>query len=420
MGFRKMVPLGEVCEIRGGYPFKSEDFSSRGIPVIKIANVRLNHIIADRFSHIPETLAQEKSKWLIRKDEILLTMTGNSIECAPESWVGKAARFNLSGRYLLNQRVAAVRSSSAKLEPVYLGYYLSSGESQLYFVRHANSSGGQANISADMVKDYPIAILPVIEQKKIAALLGGIDRKIELNRSIIHNLEQQAEAVFEHHVAGNSAPAAASAPASGWEKGSLLDIADYLNGRPLQQYRLQEHEEGIPVLKITELRHGFCDRGSERCSSRIRPELVVQDGDVVFSWAGRLLLDIWCGGRCVLSKNLFKVTSGRYDRWFYYLWTRHYLNRFMAIATDRATTTGHIRREDLAQAEVLIPPAKEYQNLSVLLNPVFDRIMATRIESLRLQTIRDTLQPKLLAGTLDLSQIALPTTMLPASQQLPA
>ena len=104
----------------------------------------------------------------------------------------------------------------------------------------------------------------------------------------------------------------------GWKTGNLLDIADYLNGLAMQKYRPKDGETGLPVLKIKELRQGICDASSELCSPSIKSEYIIHDGDIIFSWSGSLLVDIWCGGTCGLNQHLFKVTSNNYDKWFYY------------------------------------------------------------------------------------------------------
>ena len=122
---------------------------------------------------------------------------------------------------------------------------------------------------------------------------------------------------------------------------------------PCRSSVLKGHEIGLPVLKIKELRQGSCDDSSELCSLSIKPEYIIHNGDVVFSWSGSLLVDIWCGGTCGLNQHLFKVTSDVYDKWFYYLWTAHHLARFIAIAADKATTMGHIKREELAKSRGL-------------------------------------------------------------------
>ena len=232
------VPLGDVCAIKNGYAFKSKDFSPCGIPVIKIKNVKPNQIVINDFSYVPEAIADEKSKWLINKDEILLTMTGNRADGSPESWVGKAARFTLDGKYLLNQRVAAIKSSSDKLDTEYLGYYLSSWESQLYFIKHSNSSGGQANISPTVVKEYGILLPPIAEQKQIVSILRSLDDKIELNNKINENLEQQAQAIFKSWFVnfepfhnGSVVKSELGTIPEGWRAGTLSELVTVKYGK---------------------------------------------------------------------------------------------------------------------------------------------------------------------------------------------
>ena len=164
---------------------------------------------------------------------------------------------------------------------------------------------------------------------------------------------------------------------------------------------------GIPVLKIKELRQDCCDNSSELCSPNIKSDYLVHDGDVIFSWSGSLLVDFWCGGTCGLNQHLFKVTSKEYDKWFYYAWTKHHLDRFIAVAADKATTMGHIKRDELAKAEVIIPSESDYKRFGGLLQPIYDLIIANRIEIKRLAETRDTLLPKLMSGELDVSNLDL-------------
>ncbi len=190
-----------------------------------------------------------------------------------------------------------------------------------------------------------------------------------------------------------------------WEKGNLLDIANYLNGLAMQNFRPTDEEKGVPVLKIKELRQGFYDSDSELCSPNIKTEYLVNDGDVIFSWSGSLLVDFWCGGQCGLNQHLFKVTSKKYDKWFYYSWTKYYLERFVAIAADKATTMGHIKRDELKKAEIVIPSEKDYRKIGKVLKPIYDLIIQNRLENLRLSLLRDTLLPKLMSGEIDVSKV---------------
>ncbi len=251
------------------------------------------------------------------------------------------------------------------------------------------------------IMQYDVPCFDVDTQRQVGAVLRSLDDRIAVNKKINDNLEQQAQVIFKHHFLDvQKLP-------EGWEQRNLLHIADYLNGLAMQKYRPSDGEPELPVLKIKELRQGSCDSGSELCSASIRPEYIVHDGDVIFSWSGSLLVDFWCGGTCGLNQHLFKVTSTHYDKWFYYLWTAHHLNRFVAIAADKATTMGHIKREELAKAEVLIPSSNDYAKISVLIEPIINCIISNRIENKKLVAVRDMLLPKLTSGEIDVSDIYL-------------
>lgn len=249
------------------------------------------------------------------------------------------------------------------------------------------------------IMQYEVPRYDIEVQKKIVSILKDIDTKIELNNAINNNLEQQAKAIF-----ANEFLFLEILPED-WKQGSLIDIADYLNGLAMQKYRPTVDEEGIPVLKIKELRQGCCDSNSELCSTNIKNDYIVHDGDVIFSWSGSLLVDFWCGGTCGLNQHLFKVTSNKYDKWFFYSWTKHHLDRFIAVAADKATTMGHIKRDELAKAKVLIPNEADYDRIRALLQPIYDLIITNRIENKKLASLRDTLLPKLMSGELDVSEI---------------
>ena len=189
-----------------------------------------------------------------------------------------------------------------------------------------------------------------------------------------------------------------------WQKACLLDIADYTNGLAMQKYRPTSHEQGIFVMKIKELRQGFCDSSSELCSNTVNPFYLIHNGDVIFSWSGSLLVDFWCGGLCGLNQHLFKVTSNKYAKWFYYCWTKVHLHHFITEAADKATTMGHIKRENLAKAEVVIPTKQVYLTVGDLLGQIYNLMIANRIEINTLSALRDTLLPKLMSGEIDVSK----------------
>lgn len=262
-------------------------------------------------------------------------------------------------------------------------------------------SSGRQRVQTDVVQNLEIMVPDYEEQKRISGILKSLDDKIAANTEVNKNLLEQAQSIFtQEFLMFDRIP-------DGWQESSLLGIADYLNGLAMQKYRPKDDEQGLPVLKIKELRQGSCDFNSELCSPSIKPEYIVHDGDVIFSWSGSLLVDLWCGGTCGLNQHLFKVTSSTYDKWFYYAWTNHHLQKFAAIAADMATTMGHIKREELSKAEVLIPSQSDYDRIGGLLAPLYDLVIANRIENRKLASLRDELLPQLMSGQLDVSEVSL-------------
>ena len=291
-----------------------------------------------------------------------------------------------------------VFQGNSNIDGDFLYYVLANGD---FFDYSMATSKGTKMPRGDKtsIMQYEVPVFDVDTQRKIASVLRCLDEKIELNSTINKNLEQQAQAIFANEFLSlDTLP-------EGWKQPSLIDIADYLNGLAMQKYRPTADESGIPVLKIKELRQGCCDNNSELCSPSIKSDYIIHDGDVIFSWSGSLLVDLWCGGICGLNQHLFKVTSNKYDKWFYYAWTKHHLDRFVAVAADKATTMGHIKRDELAKAEVLIPNEADYNRIGALLQPIYEMIISNRIENKKLAATRDILLPKLMNGEIDMSEV---------------
>ena len=300
--------------------------------------------------------------------------------------------------FCIAQDMIALRADDEKIYNKYLFAVLRSREIQQQIY---NTNVG--DVIPHFKKQFMDQLLIPVPDRRIQETIGNLyyelSYKTELNKKINKNLEQQAQAIFlNEFLTLETLP-------DGWKQASLIDIADYINGLAMQKYRPTASETGIPVLKIKELRQGCCEDNSELCSPNIKSEYIIHDGDVIFSWSGSLLVDFWCGGICGLNQHLFKVTSNKYDKWFYYTWTKHHLDRFIAVAADKATTMGHIKRDELSKAEVLIPNKADYKRIGALLQPIYDLIIANRIENKKLTETRDMLLPKLMSGEIDISEV---------------
>ena len=386
-----IIKIKDICSAvySGGTPNKKhpEYYDGGEIPWLNTGEIAFNRICKTEKYISDIGFRSSSAKW-VPANAVIVAMYGAT-----------AARTAITKIPLTtNQACCNLVVDEDKADYRYVYYYLCSQYTQLASLANG---GAQQNLNAGQIKDYDIDLPDMATQRKVADLLTMLDDKIEVNNEINKNLLEQAQSIFtQEFLMLDRIP-------DGWQESSLLGIADYLNGLAMQKYRPKDDEQGLPVLKIKELRQGSCDFNSELCSPSIKPEYIVHDGDVIFSWSGSLLVDLWCGGTCGLNQHLFKVTSSAYDKWFYYAWTNHHLQKFAAIAADMATTMGHIKREELSKAEVLIPSQSDYDRIGGLLAPLYDLVIANRIESRKLASLRDELLPQLMSGQFDVSEVSL-------------
>ena len=268
------------------------------------------------------------------------------------------------------------------------------------------------NVSLKQMREYKFYIpCNLADQRRIAYILSSLDRKIELNNKINADLEEMAQAIFKNWFVdfepfkdGKFVDSELGMIPEGWKVGRLTEIASYMNGLAMQKFPPENNEESLPVLKIKELGQGFCGPDSDRCSCNIKDECKIHNGDVIFSWSGTLLVDVWCGGDCGLNQHLFKVTSKDYPKWFYYYWTKHHLQEFIHIAKDKAVTMGHIKRGHLEEAMVAIPDNDSMEKAHELFEPILSKMISLRLESSRLSLLRDTLLPRLMSGEIEVPE----------------
>lgn len=269
-----------------------------------------------------------------------------------------------------------------------------------------------AEVSGKTMKEIEVVVpKEKDDQRRIASILSSLDRKIELNNKINADLEEMAQAIFKNWFVdfepfkdGKFVDSELGMIPEGWKVGTLTEIASYMNGLAMQKYPPENIEDSLPVLKIKELGQGFCGTDSDRCSCNIKDECKIHNGDVIFSWSGTLLVDVWCGGDCGLNQHLFKVTSNDYPKWFYYYWTKHHLQEFIHIAKDKAVTMGHIKRGHLEEALVAIPDNDSMEKAHELFEPILSKMISLRLENSRLSLLRDTLLPRLMSGELELPE----------------
>jgi type I restriction enzyme, S subunit len=424
------VSLGDLLQVKHGWSFKGDLFSREltGRPiVVNIGNFQYTGGFRFDSSTIREYLGKYPKEFELSTGDILLVMT-----CQTEGGeiLGIPGKIPNDGRiYLHNQRMGKVVITRPDLVSAdFLYYVFTWKEFNQHLVRTASGTK-IVHTSPGRIEQFRFVIPPIDEQRAIARILGALDDKIELNRQMNRTLEAMAQAIFKSWFVdfdpvtakaegrkpyGMSDEVAALFPSEfvtinnvsiplGWELIPLDEIAEFENGLALQKYR-PEGDDYLPAIKIRELRQGNSDGNSEKASPNIKTSCIIGDGDVIFSWSGSLMVDVWCGGKGALNQHLFKVTSNKFDKWFYYFWIKYYLPDFQDIAAGKATTMGHIQRHHLSSALVTVPTIEILDRANSLIEPLLDLLVANRIQNRSLASARDTLLPKLLSGEIRVKQ----------------
>ncbi len=416
------------------------EYSDDGLIVIRAKNISAYSIDYQDVVHVSEeTFDKLKSAVKPKCGDILFTNIGSQL--------GSAALVKNNSNFIIAWNVFRIVPNLCKVNAKFLESFLNSEETG-NLVRGLNASSTMPFISGKVLRGIKLNLPPLSEQKAIAHILGSLDDKIELNRQMNETLEAMTQALFKSWfvdfdpvidnalAAGNAIPDALQKKASeraeqrkniekkdnsdiqhlfpdafefteemgwvpkGWEVKSLDETANYLNGLALQKYRPGNIDDDyLPVVKIAQLREGVPNH-DEKASINIKPEYIIDNGDVIFSWSGSLLVDIWCGGKAALNQHLFKVTSDKYPKWFYLNYTKHHLIEFQRIATDKAVTMGHIKRGHLKEALCVIPRNGVNDNVFAVFEDILNKQISSRIESQTLAKLRDNLLPKLMSGEL--------------------
>ena len=340
---------------------------------------------------------------------------------------GKIARYcalDASGTAHGSTEFVVIRGQ-ANVTDTEFGYYLTQCEEvRSYAVGQMTGTSGRQRVPTESLNHLTVLVPPLPEQRAIAHILGALDDKIELNRRMNETLEAMARALFKSWFVDFD-PVRAKMEGrdtglpkdiadlfldrlvdselgeipEGWEVSTLDEIAVFQNGLALQKYRPQVNEERLPVVKIAQLRSGKTDSG-EWATSNIRPEFIIDDGDVVFSWSGSLMVTVWCSGRAALNQHLFKVTSTWFPKWFFLHNVRSHLADFQTIAAGKATTMGHIKRHHLSDAMCAVPDSRLLAAADGPLSAMLERSISANIQSRTIASLRDTLLPRLVSGEL--------------------
>ena len=369
--------------VRNGI-YKPKKYHGVGTKIVNMGELFSNNRLSDMEMKRLYITDKEKEKYSLRNGDLIFARRSLTAEGA-----GKCSLvYNVSDDIVFESSIIRARPDKNKASSQFLFYFFSSPYGK-YLIGTILRQVAVAGITGSDLMKLEFMLPPLAEQKAIAAVLSSLDDKIDLLHRQNATLERMAETLFRQWFIEEAE--------EGWDIKPLTYIANFLNGLACQKFPPQNDIDKLPVLKIRELNNGISE-DSDFASSCVGQEYIIHAGDVIFSWSGSLLVKIWHGEDCILNQHLFKVYSSSFPKWFYYFWCKHHLLEFSLIAESHATTMGHIKRRDLEDAEVLVPDRGTLENMTKVIAPLFEKLLANTKQIRTLEKLRDTLLPKLMSG----------------------
>ncbi len=405
----------------GGTPNKATPrYWGGSIPWISAKSLN-DFFVSDSEDRVTEEGARNGTR-LVPKDSILFIVRGMSLKS--EFRMGIATR-----PVTFNQDLKALVAVN-DVAPAYLAYAIRSKTTEI--LQMVGEAGhGTGVLPTDRIQALEIPVPSLDEQHGVAAIVGALDAKIELNRKMNATLEAMARALFKSWFVdfdpvrtkaegrapwGMDAETAKLFPSEfvdsehgsipkGWAAVPVYDIATYVNGAAYKAFQPNDERRGLPIIKIAELKAGVT--AQTKFSEVAMPEKYrLRTGDILFSWSGNpdTSIDtfVWAHGEAWLNQHIFRVDCRSPGDRSFVLATLKYLRPvFAEIARNKQTTgLGHVTAGDMQRLLVVKPDWQVLRAWERVASPVFAAAFHNELESTSLARIRDELLPRLLSGEL--------------------
>ncbi len=390
----------------------TKEQAGHGSPFVSFSTVFNNYFLPDTLPDLMDTSLKEQETYSIKKGDILVTRTSETIDELAMSCVA-----------IKDYPCATYSGFTKRLRPLttgvaydkYLAFYLRG-----YLFRKAVTNNAFMTLRASFNEDifsFLYLYLPEYqEQVKIGDMLYNMEQKIQLNKQICSELEAMAKTLYDYWFIQFDFPDKDGKPyrtsggemvwneqlkreiPKGWKTGNLYDIANFFNGIACQRFRPRENESGLPVIKIKEMHDGITT-DTEFVTENIPDKNKVFDGDILFSWSATLEVMYWFGGNGGLNQHIFKVVpKGYFSNEYVYEQLSAYIINFVKMAEARKTTMGHITTDHLEQSRIVLPPEEVIKCFSEAAQPIHRKIGQARQENRELMKLRDWLLPMLMNG----------------------
>ena len=187
--------FGDVAKITCGVAATPEYVdASIGIPFFSARNVQNGRLDLNYFQYISVELHKKLTKnTKPERGDILLTRVGAGI--------GEAAVVNIDFEFSVYVSLTLIKCSK-KIESEFIKLLLNTNYYRYLATRDQFAGGGVQNLNVQMVKDYPIPVPPLLEQKKIAQILSTWDQAISATEQLIKNSQEQKKALMQQLLTG--------------------------------------------------------------------------------------------------------------------------------------------------------------------------------------------------------------------------
>ena len=395
--------IHDICDLIAGFAFKSKDFGNYSDKVIKIADIQPP--IVNMESTVGVDTRQydinKLQKFIVAKGDYVLAMTGATI--------GKLGRITSDCKAYINQRVLTFRPNEQIVNKDYLYYSLCSNNFTKYILNHIDSETAQPNISAGSVGGFEISLPSLGEQRRIVDILIAIDRKIEINKRINDNLEQQAQALykswfvdFEPFKDSDFVESDLGLIPKGWSTGSIYKYVNVIYGAPYKSTLFNENKEGYPLIRIRDLK----TFSPQFYTTEVLPQTeYIKSGDVVAGMDAEFIPCLWQGETGVLNQRCCKFVGK--DKEINNLFVLHLVKPELEYVQSykTGTTVSHLGKADIDRFIVILPDEAIVHQFSKICRPLLDEQNKCAIEIRRLTNLRDALLPKLMSGELKINDL---------------
>jgi len=414
----EITTLGEVC-LRGGGsiqtgPFGSQlhasDYVMHGVPSVMPTNIGENRIVESGIVRITEADAERLSRHRLRPGDIIYSRRGDVEK--------RALVRNEQEGWLCGTGCIKVRLGSGIVDPLFTSLYLGHPIVKEWIVRHAIGAT-MPNLNTSIMSAVPVAVPPLPEQRAIAAILGALDDKIELNRRMNETLEELARTIFKSWFvdfdsvkakAEGRQPEGMDAEPRTHSVEELVSLGVLVVGDGYRAKNSELAPEGLPFIRAGNLKSRVDVLGAERLcrqSSRSAGVKCSRALDTAFTskgTVGRITLVYSQTPEFVYSPQVCFWRSANHSKI-----NPHVLYEWMRSPEFTAQVDAVKGNTDMAeyvslrdQRKMRVPHWSEelHAALGAVLAPLHDRVGANFAENDTLAEIRDLLLPKLISGEL--------------------